>query len=80
MICFNCYNEEKFIYKLEKEDFKIKEDIINIDVTNIYCRNCGTKILNFGLDRENLKRAKEIYDKKHKKSDSDFLQRRLVNE
>jgi hypothetical protein len=70
MICFNCYNEDNFVYKKENKSYVIGEEIISVNVTNTYCSECGCNVFNCNQDKENLRRA---YEKMKEKSDSDFL-------
>ncbi len=57
MICFNCYNEENFEYKVEDKKYTIGEEVVTVEVINTYCPECNSNVFNNILDKENLQKA-----------------------
>lgn len=57
MICFNCYNEENFEYKVEDKKYTIGTEVVTVTVTNTYCAECNSNVFNNILDKENLQKA-----------------------
>lgn len=65
MICSECGNEKNFETRDEEETFIVKGDKIKTLSKITYCEDCGEQVWNPKYDSENLKRAYDIYKKRH---------------
>jgi len=64
--CENCDKQVDYILKPVKREYKVKDDVVAVEINEAYCAICGKRLFVFKVERENQIRVYDAYKIKHK--------------
>ena len=65
VICMSYGKENECIIKKTNKEYQVKNDVLNVEIEECFCKECGAPIFDYEIAKKNQIKVYDTYKKKH---------------